>query len=111
MMMDELIGLYLLGLVIAALATAYLLPVMIAWLRHAPDIGAVAVVNIVLGWTLIGWVAALALALRRPASPVVQVFSQLNAPPVNGHCQGTPYPGHSLAPVTKPGNPWEPPDA
>jgi len=89
-MMDELISLYLLGLVIAVLATAYLLPVLIAWLPHAPAIGAVAVVNIALGWTLIGWIAALALALGRPASPVVQVFSQLNAP--NGHCQGTPYP-------------------
>jgi len=109
-MMDELISLYLLGLVIAALATGYLLPVLIAWLRRAPGIGAVAVVNIVFGWTLIGWIAALGLALRRPASPVVQVFSQLNASPVNGHCHSIPYPGHSLAHVTKPGSPWEPPD-
>ena len=42
----------------------YLLPCLIGCARRAPDMGAVAVVNILLGWTLIGWVAALAMAFR-----------------------------------------------
>jgi hypothetical protein len=52
-------------LILAAIAAAlYLLPVLIGWSRRVPDIGSVAVINILLGWTLVGWVAALALALR-----------------------------------------------
>src|SRR5215471_701511 len=53
----------------------YLLPVLVGAARHVPDLAAVAVINIFLGWTLAGWVIALALALRsvRPAVPLVQV--------------------------------------
>jgi hypothetical protein len=47
----------------------YLAPLVIGWTRRVPDLGAVAVINILLGWTLIGWVAALALALRTPSPP------------------------------------------
>jgi hypothetical protein len=51
--------------VLAAIATAlYLLPVLLGWGRRVPDIGSVAVINILLGWTLVGWAVALALALR-----------------------------------------------
>ena len=42
----------------------YLLPCLIGCARRAPDMGAVAVINILLGWTLIGWVVALAMAFR-----------------------------------------------
>ena len=52
-----------------ACAAVYLLPVLIGCRRRVPDIGSVAVINILLGWTLIGWVAALALALRTPSPP------------------------------------------
>jgi hypothetical protein len=44
--------------------TLYLLPCLIGSARRAPDIGAVAVINILLGWTLLGWVVALAMAFR-----------------------------------------------
>jgi hypothetical protein len=62
-------------LVLTAIAAAlYLLPVLIGWGRRVPDIGSVAVINIMLGWTLLGWVLALALALRSvsPVSPVIE---------------------------------------
>jgi Superinfection immunity protein len=54
-----------------ACAALYLLPVLIGWRRRVPDIGSVAVINILLGWTLIGWVAALAMAFRSvpPSGP------------------------------------------
>jgi hypothetical protein len=64
---------------------AYLLPVLIGWSRHVIDLGAVAVINIALGWTLVGWVIALAMALRtRPElAPVVQIFQGV-LPPSTG---------------------------
>jgi Superinfection immunity protein len=42
----------------------YLLPCLIGCARRAPDIGAIAVIDILLGWTFIGWVVALAMAFR-----------------------------------------------
>ena len=55
----------LVTLVLTAIAAGlYLLPVLVGCSRRVPDIGSVAVINILLGWTLVGWVVALALALR-----------------------------------------------
>lgn len=68
-----------LGNLALASAGLYLLPVLIGWIRKVPDIGSVAVVNVLLGWTLIGWAAALAMALRQPA-PAVQIIQNLPAP-------------------------------
>ena len=64
-----------LTLITAMSAAMYLLPVLIGWARHVPDLGAVAVINLLLGWTLAGWVVALALALRsvQPGGPVIQL--------------------------------------
>jgi Superinfection immunity protein len=47
----------------------YLLPVLIGWSRGAPDIGAITVIDILLGWTLLGWVVALAMAFRSVTPP------------------------------------------
>src|SRR6266568_2378630 len=65
---------------VAMSAAMYVLPVIIGCIRRVPDLGSVIVINILLGWTLVGWVVALALALRSAASPhpVVQVVQ--NAP-------------------------------
>jgi len=41
---------------------AYFLPTIVAANRHHHNLGAIAVVNIFLGWTFIGWVVALAMA-------------------------------------------------
>ncbi len=51
----------------------YFLPVLIAYLRPAPDRASVVIVSIFLGWTYVGWVIALALAVRdrRPALMVL----------------------------------------
>jgi Superinfection immunity protein len=58
------------GAVIAGALPLYFLPLIIGYLRAAPDRASVAVINVLLGWTYIGWVAALALAVRdrRPDS-------------------------------------------
>lgn len=49
-------------LILVAIVAAYLLPTLIAGSRKYHNIGTVAVVNIFLGWTFIGWVVALAMA-------------------------------------------------
>jgi hypothetical protein len=51
----------------------YLIPTIIAIVRKVPNVGSVIVINLFLGWTLIGWVVALAMAATstqpRVASP------------------------------------------
>ena len=46
----------------------YLLPVIIASTRSVNNTAAIAVVNIFLGWTFFGWIAALVWALAEPDS-------------------------------------------
>lgn len=74
------IGTILAALVLVSLLTAlYLVPVMVGVARHAPDLGSIAVINILLGWTFVGWVLALALAMRsvNPRVPTVQLVQHL----------------------------------
>jgi hypothetical protein len=96
-MISALLTIIVIGLLTGGSAVLYLLPVIVGVIRRVPDIGAVAVVNIALGWTLVGWVAALAMALRSAAPPAaaVQVF------------QSFPPPGPAPAPV--PGGGWDVP--
>lgn len=54
-------------LVVAALL--YFLPAVIA--RKKRNASSVFVINLFLGWTLIGWVVALAMAVNNPSPPVV----------------------------------------
>ena len=52
------------ALLLIVLAAAYFLPTIVALLRSVTNTGSVIVVNLLLGWTLIGWVVALAMACR-----------------------------------------------
>jgi hypothetical protein len=47
----------------------YWLPSILGYLRRHPDLVTVVVVNALLGWTVIGWIIALATALRPVAAP------------------------------------------
>lgn len=58
--MDSIFGLYL----IALLVGLYFLPTAIALDRHVMNKWSVVVINLLLGWTLIGWVVALAMSVR-----------------------------------------------
>jgi hypothetical protein len=53
-------------LVLLALLAAYFLPAFIATRRKVPHRGSVVVINVFLGWTMVGWVVALAMACRDP---------------------------------------------
>jgi hypothetical protein len=68
------------GLVAAQL---YLLPVLIGWIRQVPGLGTLTVLDVTLGWTGIGWLLALRLALR-PARPARSRAAGTQAPPPAG---------------------------
>jgi len=93
------------GLAVASVAL-YLLPVLIGLARHVPDIGAVAVIDILLGWTFIGWVVALAMALRsvNPAGPVVQLVQHLPPSPPPGLLPGAGWAGPARPPPARSGS-------
>jgi hypothetical protein len=77
----------------------YLLPVLIGWSRGAPDIGAIAVIDILLGWTLLGWVVALAMAFRSVTPP--------GPPPrhLPPPAAGASWAGPAGPPASRPGSP------
>jgi hypothetical protein len=52
------------GAVLAVLGAAYGAPSLVARRRKAANLGAVVVVNLLLGWTVIGWAVAMAMAVR-----------------------------------------------
>lgn len=53
------------ALLFVLLVALYFTPSLIAYLRvDVPHSGSIFVINLFLGWTLIGWVAALAMAVR-----------------------------------------------
>jgi len=60
-----------LGALIVFLAgvSLYFVPTIVGAIRKVPNIGSVVVINLFLGWTLIGWVVALAMAARSVPPP------------------------------------------
>jgi hypothetical protein len=70
----------LVGLLILVIALGlYFLPAIVAIRRHHQD-GMVFVLNLFLGWTLIGWVVAMAIAVGSESKPVIQPAPQVAAP-------------------------------
>jgi hypothetical protein len=59
-------------IVLLAVTFAYFVPWFVSWRRHLPNTGSVFVVNLLAGWTLIGYVVAFAMAVRTRAPAVVQ---------------------------------------
>jgi hypothetical protein len=54
--------------VLTLVLTIYFLPSLIAWAREKRNVGAILVLNLFLGWTLLGWVGALVWAMTRDAA-------------------------------------------
>lgn len=53
----------IIGFTILAVAIVYFTPLIIAIMSHRKNTGAVIIINFFLGWTLIGWIVALAMAV------------------------------------------------
>jgi Superinfection immunity protein len=58
------IGVILFVIVGVVVAFLYWLPTFIGWQRHVPNLGSIGVINGLLGWTVFGWAAAMAMAAR-----------------------------------------------
>lgn len=57
---------------VAASLCVYLIPTFVAYQRDVRNKASVAVINVFLGWSLIGWVVALAMAARTVEQPEPQ---------------------------------------
>ncbi len=51
-------------LAFVAVAAVYLAPTIVAIVRGSRNSGPVLLVNVLLGWTVIGWIVSLTMALR-----------------------------------------------
>jgi hypothetical protein len=64
----------------------YLLPSVVAMVRKVVNVGSVVTVNVFLGWTLVGWVVAMAMATRtNPPVPPPPVYYPPPTPPAVYH--------------------------
>ena len=76
----------------AASLALWLLPVFVAIRRHSPNVTAILWLDLLLGWTFVGWVVALVWALKPPV---------MYPPPYTQYGPGMPEspgrygPGHS----------------
>ena len=55
-------------LLVIFILAVYFIPTIIAMVRKVPNTGSVAIINIFLGWTFIGWVVAMSMAARTAPS-------------------------------------------
>jgi hypothetical protein len=72
------------GVILLLLISAlmYFIPSIVAGIRKVPNIGSVIVINLFLGWTIIGWVVALAMAARSQPPQMGQIIvNPGSAPP------------------------------
>ena len=54
----------LIGLIV--IAALFLIPTIVAFIRHQPNKWAILAMNILLGWTVVGWIVALIWSLTAP---------------------------------------------
>jgi len=76
---------FLLAMVVGFGATVYMLPAVISGFRGSPKFGLIVLVNVLSGWSLIGWVVSLVWAAidKEPPKQVIiqQIFQHDGAPP------------------------------
>lgn len=52
------------GFLLMVLAVLYALPTLVAWSRKVNNLGQIALLNILAGWTFIGWIVAIVWAAK-----------------------------------------------
>lgn len=60
------------ALIILGIGVAYMLPAILAIRARHRSTAAIIIVNVLFGWTMIGWIAALIWACSTPSAPVGQ---------------------------------------
>jgi len=65
----------------------YFLPSIIAVMQHRVNMPVIIVINVLLGWSIVGWIVALVMALTRDVQSmqVVQVQQHVGYPPQMGY--------------------------
>jgi hypothetical protein len=62
---------------IVALIALYWLPTIVAKRGKSPNTAIVAIINTLFGWSGLGWIVALVMASRKPATPTVPIMIML----------------------------------
>jgi len=63
---EDIVSVALYALMIAIFVALYFLPSIVGWRRHICNIRPLVVLNLLGGWCLLAWVAALVVAIRNP---------------------------------------------
>lgn len=95
---DSDVWVVLAAVLLALFTLGYMLPSSIAIVRKVRNVGSIIVINFFLGWTLIGWIVALAMAASSKPQPLQQ---QTNVY-VQQHPTGPPQP---IQPISQPTQP------
>jgi hypothetical protein len=100
-----------LAIVIISGLFLYMLPTFIGMSRQVVNVGSVFAVNLLFGWSLVGWAVALAMALRTNPphahpqfwenKPLVRMPANTPPPPIAGPQTGRNYPPSE---IVKPGD-------
>lgn len=77
------------------LAALYFIPTIVAMSRKVTNSGSVFVINLLLGWTVIGWIIALAMAVKTK-TPQVVVVTQATPLPACASCGTSLIPGQQF---------------
>jgi len=67
---ENVISILLFGLLVAIGIALYFLPTVIGVKRRIRNIRPLIVLNVLGGWCLVGWIAAIVIALRNPPGPM-----------------------------------------
>jgi hypothetical protein len=101
--MDNAAGLLAVFLVVALSLAVYFIPAIVAFERLHYNRGAIFVLNLFLGWTLLGWVAALVWACMNPDTTTAPLPTEGRAPcphcrePIIATAQACRFCGRELA--------------
>lgn len=66
--------------VVAVFTLGYMLPWAIAATRHKSNTAVIALINLLLGWSLVGWIVALVMSVTTEPQPVVYVNTAVLPP-------------------------------
>jgi T4 superinfection immunity protein len=67
--------------ILVVIAVIYYVPTIIAYVRRRPDLASIALFNVFLGWTIIGWIIAMVWCFRKPKASGAAQQAYEESPP------------------------------